>query len=74
MRYGKVTPQQIAKMAARAEAAGQLGLACHLFCLAAALDEASPLSLPAVAIESQGIERGHAILHPAPGPTAEGTP
>jgi hypothetical protein len=60
MRYGRVTKEQLARMAQRADAAGQLGLAVTLYTVAATIDEAG-IGLPRTVPDHHSLAVGLAI-------------
>jgi hypothetical protein len=66
MRYGQVRPEDIARLAVKADRAGQLGLACALFSLAGTLDLAHPYRLPSAYPVGDRIRQGLALVGDLP--------
>lgn len=56
-----MTREQVARTARRAEAAGQLGLACLLMSVAGNMDPDDLLGLPSAEVTADAIARGNAI-------------
>ncbi len=63
MRYGAVTPEQVARMARRADKSGQLGVATFLFALAVDLEEnpKTAYRYPLPVLLQDTIEKGNAL-------------
>jgi hypothetical protein len=61
MRYGEVQPEDVARLALKADRAGQLGLAVRLYALAGSIDPSDRLGLPRACINSPELQRGVAI-------------
>ncbi len=61
MKYGAVRPEDVARLAVKADRSGQLGLAMRLFALAGSIDPADWLGLPRAEINGPELQRGFAL-------------